>query len=156
VSGPLEGRLREEIEQRGLESRVALLGLRCDVPRLLAASDVYASSAAWEGLPVATLEAMAAGLPVVATAVGDDPRIIDAESGTLVAPGRPEELARALATVLSDPALRRAQGEAARCHVVLPPGARSWSRQLLSLYEEVLGRRPAAGPLETGEERPCA
>lgn len=156
-AGPLEGALRREIAQRGLGGRVRLLGLRRDVPRLLAAADVYASSAAWEGLPVATLEAMAAGLPIVATAVGDVPRVVDRSAGILVPPGRPDELARALSKVLSDASLRRALGEAARRHVSLHHGAEAWSRRLLALYAELCGR---AGPSSTApahlpEGRPC-
>jgi glycosyltransferase involved in cell wall biosynthesis len=153
--GPLEQTLRAEIESRRLGDSV-LLGLRQDVPRLLAASDVYASSAAWEGLPIATLEAMAAGLPIVATAVGDVPRIVDSESGILVPPGRPDELACALAAVLSDAGLRRARGDAARRRAHQHHAVEPWSRQVLELYEELLGRRPIGEPAEPTEDRACA
>jgi L-malate glycosyltransferase len=144
--GPLESALQEQIASRDLGGHVRLLGLRRDVPQLLAASDVYASSAAWEGLPIAMLEAMAAGLPTVATAVGDVGRIVDDESGILVPPRSPDQLARALATILSDPDLRRAQGEVARRRVHLHHGARAWSRRVLALYEEMRGeQKPEEG-----------
>jgi glycosyltransferase involved in cell wall biosynthesis len=138
--GPLEGTLRREVEQLGLGERVQLLGIRGDVPRLLAASDVYASSAAWEGLPIATLEAMAAGLPIAATAVGDVTNVVDSGCGILVPPGRPEALARALSRLLGDPALRLALGEAARARARVDYGVEVWARRLLALYE---GLRPA-------------
>jgi glycosyltransferase involved in cell wall biosynthesis len=153
--GPLEQSLRAEIESRQLGDCV-LLGLRDDVPRLLAASDVYASSAAWEGLPIATLEAMAAGLPVVATAVGDVTRIVDSETGILVPPGQPDELAGALAEVLSDARRRRAQGDAARRRARLHHAVEPWSGRLLELYEEMLGRRPIERPTESTEGPACA
>jgi glycosyltransferase involved in cell wall biosynthesis len=153
--GPLKSDLLAEIERRGLSPRAQLLGQRRDVDRLLAASDLYASSAASEGLSVAALEAMAAGLPVVATCVGDMPRIVDAQAGVLVAPRRPEELARALVRVLSDADLRRAMGEAGRSHVRRHHGVEAWSRQLLSLYAELAGRpAPQAGD-DIAEARQC-
>jgi glycosyltransferase involved in cell wall biosynthesis len=135
--GRLEASLRAEAERLGIGDRVGLLGLRRDVPRLLAAADVYASSSEWEGLPVATLEAMAAGLPVVATAVGDVAHVVDPSTGTLVPPGRPEELARALCKVLCDPMLRRAQGEAGRLHVDRHHDVQAWSQRHLDLYREL-------------------
>lgn len=153
--GPLEKALNAEIAARQLESRVRLLGLRRDVDRLLAASDVYASSAASEGLSIAALEAMAAGLPVVATRVGDMPRIVDGASGVLVPPGRPEELAHALIRVLSDADLRRAMGEVGRHRARLQHGVKAWSRQLLALYDELIGPRPVRAVMGGAEDRRC-
>ncbi len=151
--GPAEAELREEIQRLDLGDRVRLLGLRHDVPRLLAACDVYASSAAWEGLPVATLEAMAAGCPIVATAVGDVERIVPPEAGALVPPGRPQELAGAIAGLLGDPERRRAQGRAARAHAQQHHGLEAWSRRLLAIYQE-LGAAPPAGAPQA--DRRCA
>jgi glycosyltransferase involved in cell wall biosynthesis len=138
-SGQLRGALEREIEGRGLTERVALLGLRRDVPRLLGAADVYASAAHWEGLPVATLEAMAAGLPVVATRVGDVPRAVAATAGVLVEPGDVEGLSAALVDLVGDPARRRRLGEAARAHVNAHFGREAWAQRLLAVYRDLAG-----------------
>jgi glycosyltransferase involved in cell wall biosynthesis len=143
------------IARLGLGDRVQLLGLRRDVPRLLAASDVFASAAGWEGLPVAILEAMAAGLPIVATAVGDVPRVVDESCGTLVPAGQPDQLGVALDRILADPALQRRQGEAGRLRVSRHFGTHAWSSRLIELYREMCRRDDAAeGPAR--KEDSCA
>jgi glycosyltransferase involved in cell wall biosynthesis len=139
--GRLESALAREIAGLGLGARARLLGLRSDVPRLLAASDLYVSSSHWEGLPVAILEAMAAGLPVVATQVGDAPRAIGRDSGVLVAPQDPAALARAITELLDDPLRLRELGAAGRARVRAKFGARAWAERHVALYAEVLGRR---------------
>ena len=133
-----EGRLESEVQQQigsmGLTDHVFLLGRRDDVPDLLAASDVYVSASLWEGLSVATLEAMAAGLPVVATQVGEVPRMVVAGAGTIVAPQDPEALAQALASFLESPAKRQLVGATAKAHVARYYDANTWVQQLLALY----------------------
>lgn len=154
-----EGRMRGEIDRLvaslGLADRVRILGLRRDVPRLLAAADIYVSSAHWEGMPVATLEAMAAGLPIVATRVGDVARIVTEATGILVAPGDPGAIADALSPLLSDPQRRRCQGEAARAHVRAHFGRDAWAARWLALYRELVDARPAATSAASEEPR-CA
>jgi glycosyltransferase involved in cell wall biosynthesis len=85
--------------------RVTLAGERADVPELLPAFDVFAMTSRYEGLPTAIVEAMACGIPVVATAVnavGDV--VVPGETGLLVPPGRPDLMATALAYLLDSPA----------------------------------------------------
>lgn len=95
--------IQEEIKRLGLSGRVELMGVRRDVARILAASDVFALSSDREGLPIAVLEAMAAARPVVATSVGDLPSVVrDGETGRVVPPGDPSAFAEALAEVLGD------------------------------------------------------
>lgn len=109
------GRVRELVGALGLHDTVTLLGARGDVPDVLAALDVAVSSSAWEGSPLAVMEYMAAGLPVVATAVGGVPDLIaPGEHGLLVGPGDPHALADGVARLLHDPALARAMGERGR------------------------------------------
>lgn len=85
---------------------VRFLGHRSDVPRLLRASSLFVLTSLWEGMPNAVLEAMAAGLAVVATDVEGTREVIDSErSGLLVPPANPEEVAKAMLRVLNDPAL---------------------------------------------------
>jgi glycosyltransferase involved in cell wall biosynthesis len=103
------------IERLGLAGTVDLLGLRSDVPDLLAASDVAVLSTDSEGSPLSVMEYMDAGLPVVATRVGGIPDLIDDEvEGLLVERRDPEGLANAIERLLSDPAEARRMGERAR------------------------------------------
>ncbi len=111
-SGPEEARLREAITRRGLEDRVRLLGQRDDVARLLAAADVFCLPSHHEAAPISLLEAMSAGCPCVATAVGAIPEMLEAgRCGLLTAPGDPAAIAAALERVLTDPALARSLAE---------------------------------------------
>ena len=113
-----EGELQDELlalrGQLGLDDRVALLGFCGDVSSLMAASDVFVMPSLWEGLPIALLEAVAAGLPVVATAVGAIPEVItNGETGWLVPPGDAEALAGALREALLQPEEARRRAVAA-------------------------------------------
>jgi glycosyltransferase involved in cell wall biosynthesis len=87
--------------------RVHYLGVRSDIPDLLAAADIFALASDYEGLPVAVIEAMAAGLPIIATAVGGIPELIEE---VLVPPGDVQALAAALAGLARSPERRRALG----------------------------------------------
>lgn len=99
----------------GLGERFQLLGFRRDVHDLMAAADVFTLGSAHEGLPVAVMEAFAAGLPVVATAVGGLPQQVrDGVEGLLVPAGNSRALADALSTVAGDDGLRHRMGAAAR------------------------------------------
>ena len=113
--GPLSGPLRQKAEALGISADVHLLGHRPDVERVLSALDVFVLPSLSEGLSNTILEAMATGLPVVATLVGGaDELVIDSVTGILVPPGAPAQLAAALAGILSDPEQRNRMGQAAR------------------------------------------
>jgi glycosyltransferase involved in cell wall biosynthesis len=118
-SGPLNDQLREELRRRSLEAIVKFIGRRSDIPSLLARSDAFVLSSAWEGSPNVVLEAMTVGLPVVATAVGGVPELIKQnETGYLVPPQEPESLANAMLEMMSRSTEQRLQmGEAARARV---------------------------------------
>lgn len=137
-SGDLYDELSTRINTLGLEADVFLLGKRTDVPKLLAASDLYVSASHWEGLPIAVLEAMSAGLPVVATTVGDVPRAVVEGTGLVVPPQAPQALANAVCSLLGSPETLRASGVAARTHVTAVYGVENWVNRLLSLYHDVL------------------
>jgi glycosyltransferase involved in cell wall biosynthesis len=110
-TGPLERELHDISHALGLESRVVFAGSRDDVPELLPAFDVFALSSRNEGLPIALLEAMAAGLPCVATSVGGVPEVItDGREGLLVRGGDATGLADAVSKLLSEPSLRTSVG----------------------------------------------
>jgi glycosyltransferase involved in cell wall biosynthesis len=106
-SGPLEHDLRETARSLGLVDRVLFVGSRDDAAQLLPAFDVFALSSRNEGLPIALLEAMAAGVPSVATSVGGVPEVITGgREGLLVPYGDATALADALITMLGDPDFR--------------------------------------------------
>jgi glycosyltransferase involved in cell wall biosynthesis len=114
-SGTLLESARERAAQMGVASAVSFLGVREDVSALLNACDVFALASFWEGHPLSVMEAMAAGLPVVATAVGGVPEIVsDGVTGLLVEPGDVEAFANALRLLVRDPERRRQLGEAGR------------------------------------------
>ena len=116
--GPEEGVVRAEIDRLGLGLSVSMLGIRRDIPRILAASDLFLMSSDFEGVPISVLEAMAACLPVVSTNVGDLPMVVrDGVNGRLVPPGNPEALAAAALEVLSEPGVAARMGAAGRRHV---------------------------------------
>jgi glycosyltransferase involved in cell wall biosynthesis len=94
--GPQATDLARLAARLGVGDRVLLLGPRTDVRRLLAVSDALVLSSVYEGLPNVVLEAMAAGLPVVATEVGGVPELVTEEVGITVPPGNPGELAEAM------------------------------------------------------------
>jgi len=117
--GPALTEVASALTRDGLSQRVELLGARADVPDLLSRSDVFVLSSRSEGFPVSVLEAMAAGLPVVATDVGGVAEAIeDGETGFLVPPADSEALARALERLVADGALRRRLGAAGRARAL--------------------------------------
>nr|WP_276512224.1 glycosyltransferase [Cryobacterium roopkundense] len=120
--------------------RVHLLGRRLDVPALLGACDVFVLPSLHENLSNALLEAMAAGLPVVATRVGGNTEVVSRGGGLLVPPGDPAALAAGLQRLLDDPALRARLGAEA-CGVIAAryTTARMTAR-LKAVYTAILGR----------------
>lgn len=105
--GPLESSLRAKVRELGLDDAVVVTGRRADAPDITAAGDVFVLSSASEGLPIALLEAMAAGVPVVSTAVGGVADAVrDGETGILVPPNDAGAIARAVERVLDDADLR--------------------------------------------------
>jgi glycosyltransferase involved in cell wall biosynthesis len=146
--GPDRARLEDEIESLGLAGHVRLAGERRDVPELLAGADVFALPSASEGMPVSVLEAMAAGLPVVASRVGGVPeQVADGETGLLVRPGDPHELAAALERLIGDRDLRRRLGAAGRARAEQAFDLEPFRRAHLELYSRELARRGLPAPM---------
>ena len=115
--GPLETEFREKISEMGLGYHIRLLGRRTDVPRIMNAADAYVLSSAWEGLPNAAAEAMASGLPTVATDCGGIQELV-ADCGWVVAARNPEALAFTMIEVSQMAAEQlRAMGMRARARV---------------------------------------
>jgi glycosyltransferase involved in cell wall biosynthesis len=110
-SGDLKSDLERQIGAWGLRERVHLLGLRSDVPELLNAADVFVLSSDYEGNPLAVMEAMAAGKPVVSTAVGGVPELVEDGCGLLVPPLDAQALSKAMSHMLENPSARKSMGE---------------------------------------------
>lgn len=112
--GPDFGAMQEAMQTAGLGDAVTLLGQRDDVPNLLAAADLMVLPSLFEGLPLVLLEAMAAGVPVVTTAIGGSAEAVGKAHPYLAAPGDAAALATAIIGALNDPAAAKASGEAGR------------------------------------------
>jgi glycosyltransferase involved in cell wall biosynthesis len=154
--GELHDELLALAHEQGIGDRVWLLGGRPqrDVVEQLAVAEIFALSPVIlpdgdrDGVPNVLLEAMAAGVPVVATTVSGIPEVItDGETGRLVPPRRPDLLAGALAQLLTDPVMRARLGEAGRHHVREHASWTSAIAPLLALLEGELAR-PARAPDE--------
>ena len=134
--GPERPRLERRARELGVQDRVYFAGRRPkkEALGLMAACDLFVLNSAYEGLPHVVLEAMALGLPVVATAAGGTPEVVrDGETGVLV-PGRYATLGASLSALARDPALRRRLGRAARQWV----GERLSAENMIRLTEETL------------------
>jgi L-malate glycosyltransferase len=133
--GVLRPDLEAFIREHHLEKHVHLLGLRQDVPALLALSDIFVSASHWEGLPIAVLEAMASGLPVVGTDVGDVGHVVVEGTGIIVPPHTPDQFATALRTLLSDPTKLDTYGANAKRHIETTYNAQTWVQKLIDIYQ---------------------
>jgi glycosyltransferase involved in cell wall biosynthesis len=142
--GELRGELERSARERGLASRLQLLGPVRDVPGFLAGLDVAVLPSRAEGMSNALLEYMAAGRPVVATAVGAAPELIeDGAHGLLVPPGDAAGLAAAIDRLVRDPALAARLGDAARRRARDRYGREAMVERFTGFYERL--RRPNAG-----------
>ena len=147
--GPERERVEAEAAAAGLRERVVLAGHADDVRPFYALADVMALPSHSEGSPVALLEAMAAGVPVVATAVGGVPEVAaDGESALLVPPRDPRAFAAALGRVLTDAALARTLSANAAARVAADFSTEARARALVEFYRGLVagaaGLRPAA------------
>ncbi len=138
--GQLLAPMQEMARERGVSDRARFLGLRRDVPELLAGADVLVLSSVSEGLPVTVLEAMAAGLPVAATRVGGVPEAVEeGVTGLLSGAGDDAALAANLARLAGDGALRAALGDAGRRRVEEHFTQERMHRAYAAVYDRWLG-----------------
>ncbi len=143
--GPLLHDVREVLREAESTGRASFAGSREDVPELLRSFDVYALSSRVEGISNTILEAMATGLPVVATGVGGNAELVEGGvTGTLVPPRDPDALAGALARYVSDARLRREHGARARAKAEKEFGLEGMVARYLGVYDGLLAKgRPA-------------
>jgi glycosyltransferase involved in cell wall biosynthesis len=152
--GPDRFNLEQDARQLGIESHVRFLGFRHDLARIYADLDVAVNCSVNEGTPVALIEAMASGVPVVGTRVGGTPDLLeDGRLGRLVAPRDPRALAESLASVLSHPEPARKSALEARRRVQEIFRSDRLLGELDQLYQRLLASKgllpQPAGPLAT-------
>ncbi|HVG19537.1 MAG TPA: glycosyltransferase [Blastocatellia bacterium] len=137
--GPLKGDIEDQAARLGIKGRVHLLGDRTDAARLVASFDLLVLASLHEGLPNAVMEAMAAGVPVVATAVGGTKELIaDGETGYLVPPADADALSERIAFALANEADRIRVAEAARRFVNAEFGVERMVASVQRLYDELM------------------
>lgn len=143
--GPCEGQLKDLVAELRLSDLVEFPGEVRDVPALLRRAALFVLPSLTEGLPLTVLEAMASGIPVVATSVGGIPEVVeDGATGVLVPAGDPAALADALLRVHSNPVDARAMGLAGRRRVEAMFDVRRTVSQYQGLYREILHTGGAA------------
>ena len=129
------------LQQRGADQIAWLPGERSDIPELMAAMSIFVLPSLGEGISNTILEAMATGLPVIATKVGGNLELIhQGKTGFLVPPADPNVMAQALLSYVCDPGLRRAHGDAARAIIELQFSMDAMVQSYLSVYDRVLNR----------------
>lgn len=139
-SGDLDASLKEQARRMSIEGHVRFLGLRLDIPRLLASMDVFVLPSLSEGHSLALLEAMQAGKPVVATRVGGNTELVcDGETGILVPSKDPDALTEALHRLLDNRAMRDAFGLQAMRRVQKQFSSSLMAEGYKCLYDDLLG-----------------
>ncbi|MBU0512919.1 MAG: glycosyltransferase [Chloroflexi bacterium] len=140
--GPQRDQLSTDVVRLDLQNRVSFLGIRSDVYDWLFNADIFVLPSDWEGVSLAILEAMAASLPVVATAVGGTPEVVlDGVTGLLVPPRDPDALAKAILRLLGDPGLRLRMGQAGRERVEKHFAISETVRKTEALYQKLLAEK---------------
>jgi L-malate glycosyltransferase len=137
--GPNRASLEAAARELGVSDRIRLLGARQDVPSLLACADLFALPSLSEGLSVCLLEAMAAGVPIVATNIGGNDEVLeDGRTGLLVPPASPAPLAEAIRRLSGDPDLAGRLVFAARTTVESRFTSRRMVQRVTAVYDELL------------------
>jgi glycosyltransferase involved in cell wall biosynthesis len=140
--GRREAELKQAAADLGLADAVHFLGSRRDVPDLLHAMDIFVLPSYSEGLSLALMEAMAAGLPVVASRVGGNPELVeDGDTGLLIPPQDADALAAALERLLADPTGAKTMGEKARRRVEENYSLDRLGREINGIYEELAAEK---------------
>lgn len=137
--GPLRSELERSVRALGLDPFVSFLGMRQDIPELVKGFDIFALSSSTEGVSLTLLEAMACGVPVVATDVGGNPEVVEDGITGFVVPQDAEKMATRLLELLNDPELRSRMGRAGRNRVEAHFSLQQAAERYVALYQEVLG-----------------
>jgi glycosyltransferase involved in cell wall biosynthesis len=140
--GPMEERLKDLARELAVDAKVRFLGFRTDVPAVLQGCNLYVQSSRMEGVSLTLIEAMAAGLPVIATRVGGNPEVVqDSVTGTLVPPADPTSFAAAMFGILRDGQMATRMGDAGRQRADDVFSLRVMADGYMQLYEALARRR---------------
>jgi len=143
--GPDKDKLEQLVDELKIRGSVSMLGRRDDMPSVYASLDVMVSSSRQEGMPMAVLEGMASGVPLVASAVGEVPTVVlDGRTGVLVPPEDVNSLAAGILRLLRDPATRKRLGAAARQRVEEEYSAKRMTADYLRVYAQAIESRGSA------------
>ena len=157
-SGSEHSAINQQIKRAGLEQVVRLIGFQLDVASLINAADVFVLPSLAEAFGLVLVEAMQFAKPVVATRSGGPAEIVvDGETGILIAPSRPHELAQAINKLLRDETLRQRMGLAGRERFAAQFTSRHMAAATLAVYRSVVAERAGAAPcLSAPRRRPVA
>jgi len=137
--GSLKGKLQEMVIKLNLKDKIKFLGARFDIPKVLFASDIMVLSSFIEGLPISCLEAMAVGVPVIATHIGGVKELIkDGKNGLLVEPGNALQLAEAILKLVDEPLLAKHLAEQARLDIMRDFTLENMIKNIEEIYESIM------------------
>lgn len=140
--GPLKDSIRSLVNRKKLEEKIYFLGIRSDVPELMSQADSFILSSNWEGVPLSVLEALAAGVPVICTAVGGVRELIDdGVEGILVPPNNPMALSKGILFLAKDLCLRQRMGRAGRKKAIERFDISRTAIEYESLYIRILDKQ---------------
>ena len=136
--GPLKARLRAKAEELGVRDRVKLLGFRKDIAELHKAADIFVFPSLQEGLPVALMEAMASGLPIVASKIrGNEDLISNNQGGYLVNPTDSEQVAKAIEKMIQNPE-KREKMEERNLEIITKYGQETVLQKMDEFFDEIV------------------
>ena len=137
--GPMKARLRAKAEELGVRDRVKLLGFRKDIAELHKAADIFVFPSLQEGLPVAVMEAMASGLPIVASKIrGNEDLISNNQGGYLVNPMDSEQVAKAIEKMIQNPK-KREKMEKRNLEIIAKYGQETVLQKMDEFFDEIVG-----------------
>ncbi len=155
-TGPLEESLKRYAVQLGLEKNVCFAGYKNNVFEALRKMDIFVLSSRTEGCPIVILEAMASGVPVVATRVGGNPELVsDGESGTIVSHGNPKIMAEAILELIADPQKAKRMGKRGRNIAFSQFHPSQFSKSLQKLYFDLYSKKQSDVPKSTRTNVPA-
>ena len=137
--GPLKAQLRAKAEELGVRDRLKLLGFRKDIAELHKAADIFVFPSLQEGLPVALMEAMASGLPIVASKIrGNEDLISNNQGGYLVSPTDSEQVAKAIEKMIQNPKKRKKMEER-NLEIITKYGQETVLQKMDEFFDEIVG-----------------
>ena len=140
--GPLKAEIEREVLAAQLDDHVWMAGARSDIADILRSLDVFVLPSLAEGISNTILEAMASGLPVIATRVGGNPElVVENETGVLVSAANPDAMAQAMVNYVTQPMVMRQHGQAGRARIEREYSMDAMVRQYAAVYDAALNQR---------------